>query len=364
MSMTGIRQGLAPVALLAAVLTGTGPAAGQEAGQAPLRETGQSAYPLFADDAPLDLKLTGPFKTVADDDDEREEYPAVIEFRRPDGSTAALDVQIRLRGKSRAEYCDFPPLSLDFDFPDGSATEGTVFAGQNRLKLVVQCRPTSRYTAYLVKEFLIYRMWNALTDRSLRVRWANLEYVYTDTRRPESRMEPAFFIEEDWEAAERLGMEVVETDTLDRASLDPPYTTLLVLFQYLIANTDWAVLDGPEGESCCHNGKVVRNGDGLNFVLPYDFDSTGLVNAEYAAPSVRQIRTVTQRQYRGFCGMNGELDGAIARLDSQHDRLIGILDDERLEARERTSAIRFLEDGFESLNDPRDRERRIERDCR
>jgi hypothetical protein len=356
MSIRAGRQSFVTAVLLAASLLGSGQARAQEAGS--------SARPLFADDTPLELKLTGPFNTVAEDDDERNEYPAIVELRRPDGSTATIDIQIRLRGKSRAEYCDFPPLSLDFDFPGGGSTDGTVFAGQNRLKLVVQCRPTPRYQAYLVKEFLIYRMWNALTDRSLKVRWANLEYVYTDSRRPESRMEPAFLIEEDWEAAERLGMEVVESDKLDRASLDPSHTALLILFQYLIANTDWAVIDGPEGEFCCHNGKVVRNDGGRNIVLPYDFDGAGLVNAEYAAPTLRQIRYVTQRLYRGFCTMNGELDGAIARIDSQHDRLIGILNDDRLDERERSGAIRFFEDGYETLNDPRDRERRIEKDCR
>lgn len=323
----------------------------------------QSPYPLFADQAPLTLRITGPFDTVADDDreDERSEYPAVIDFPAPDGGTISLDIEIRLRGKSRAAYCDFPPLSLDFS---RRAPEGTVFEGQNRLKLVNQCKRGDSYRAYLVKEFLIYRLWNALTDQSFRVRWANIEFVYTDSRRPQTRVEPAFLIEEEWEVAERLGAEVVETEKLSRESLDAPYTTLFILFQYLIANTDWAVLEGPEGDFCCHNGKVIRKDGGPYIVLPYDFDSAGLVNAEYAAPTLKQITYVTQRLYRGFCAMNDEIAGAIARLNDRHEQLVGILGDELLEERERRRAINFFDDGFEVFNDSRNLERRIYDDCR
>ena len=326
-------------------------------------QDGAEPHPLFADDTPLTLKLTAPFNTVARDDDaeEREEYPAVIEFPGSDGSPSSLDIEVRIRGKSRASYCDFPPLSLDF--PRGE-TSGTVFEGQNRLKLVVQCKTGSRYRAYLVKEFLIYRMLNALTDRSFRVRWSNVEFVYTDSRRPETRIEPAFLIEEDWEAAERLGMEVVDVEKPARESLDFGYTTLLILFQYLIANTDWAVIDGPEGEFCCHNGKVLQKDEGPYVVLAYDFDSSGLVNAEYAAPTLRQIRYVTQRLYRGFCIMNDEVEGAIALLNSRRELLLDILDSDLLEERDRESAVKFVEGGFEVLNDPKDLERRIYEDCR
>jgi hypothetical protein len=216
-----------------------------------------SAYPLFAEQAPLELRITAPFEDLSDDDEERPEYPAVVELTGPDGEDLTLDIEIRIRGNSRVANCSFPPLSLDFP-RDGVA--GTVFAGQDRIKLVVVCKPqNARHRDYLAQEFLIYRMLNELTDRSFRVRWANVEYVYSDNDRRAPFIEPAFLIEEDWEVAGRLGMQVVEAESLSVASLDSGHTALLAAFQYLIGNTDWAVIDGPPGELCCHNGKVVAN---------------------------------------------------------------------------------------------------------
>jgi hypothetical protein len=322
-----------------------------------------SPSPTFADQTPLTLKITAPFDTVADDEDERNEYPGVIEITGPDGSTVALDIEVRLRGKSRVENCDFPPLSLDFPRAE---TVGTVFEGQNRLKLVTQCKSGPRYQDYLVQEFLIYRMWNALTDRSFRARWATVEYVFTDRDRRQNVVEPAFLIEEDWEVAARLGMDVVETEEIAIASLDRRHTALFVIFQFVIGNTDWAVIEGPPDESCCHNGKVIGNGGEEPFiVLPYDFDNAGMINAEYAVPSdALSIAYVTQRLYRGFCVMNDEVEGAIAAVNGRRDRLLEILDDERLSERTRERSIDFVGDGFEIINDERDRQRRIYDDCR
>ena len=322
-----------------------------------------SAYSLFAEQTPLELKITAPFDDLSDDDEERPEYDSVIEFPGPDGENVALDIQVRIRGRSRVANCGFPPLSLDF--PQDDVGE-TVFAGQDRLKLVTLCERRDSYRDYLAQEFLIYRMLNALTDQSFRVRWANVEYVYSDNDRREPFVEPAFLIEEDWEVAERLGMEVVEVESLRVASLDTGHTALLTAFQYLVGNTDWAVIEGPPEEFCCHNGKVVANdGEAPFIVLPYDFDNAGLINAEYAVPSDRlPIRYVTQRLYRGFCVMNDEVEGAIATLNGHRERLLGILDDERLSERGRKRAIDFVSASFEILNDPRDRERRIYDDCR
>jgi hypothetical protein len=344
--------------LFAALLAGSSLVA------APVAAQSSSPYPLFAEQTPLELRITAPFEDLSNDDEERPEYPAVVELTGADGEQLPLDIEIRIRGNSRVANCSFPPLSLDFP-RDGVA--GTVFAGQDRIKLVVVCEPrNSRHRDYLAQEFLIYRMLNALTDRSFRVRWANVEYVYSDNDRRAPFVEPAFLIEEDWEVAERLGMQVVEAESLSVASLDAGHTALLTAFQYLIGNTDWAVINGPPGELCCHNGKVVaNNGEAPYIVLPYDFDNAGLINAEYAFPSDRlPIRSVTQRLYRGFCGMSGEVGGAIAMLEDHRERLLGILDDERLSERGRERAVDFVGDSFEILNDPRDRERRIYADCR
>lgn len=331
------------------------------AGQASAQST-QSPYPLFADQTPLSLKITAPFRTLArDDQEERPEHPALLEFSEPDGRHVSLDLQIRIRGNSRVTVCDRPPLSLQIK----DDADGTVFAGQDRLKLVVLCKSVDRYRDYLAEEFLIYRMLNALTDRSFRVRWASVEYVYNDTKRETSVVEPAFLIEADWEAAERLGAKVIEVPTIAKTALDAPHTELVALFQYLIGNTDWAVIEGPGDEFCCHNGKVIgKEGEPL-IVLPYDFDGAGMINTDYAAPAENlSIRYVTQRLYRGFCIMNDEIDGALARLNGQREQLKNILDDPLVSERSRERAMKWLDGSFEIFDDPKLLQKRIYDDCR
>lgn len=325
-------------------------------------QSSASASPAFADDTPLELKFTGPFLRLSRVLDERPEHDAVLEYIGPAEDIVSLDVEVRIRGRSRLENCDFPPLSIDFE---RDAVAGTVFAGQDRLKLVTLCKSGSSYEDYLRTEFLIYRLFNLLTDRSFRVRWATVEYVYTDTRRPRAETSAAFFIEEDWEVAERLAMEVVETESIDPELLDTRYTARLALFQFLVGNTDWAVTGGPPGDLCCHNGKPLRNADGRYIVLPYDFDNSGLVNAEYAVPNeILPIRSVRTRLYRGFCSMSDELDMAIDQKNALRDSVINLLDDPSIRDRTRERNLEYIGEFFEIINDPDERQEHFDERCR
>ena len=286
----------------------------------------------------------------------------MLEYLEQNGTNVAVDIEIRIRGRSRLDNCDFPPLSLDF--PRDAVAE-TVFAGQNRLKLVTLCKQSDTYRDYLTQEFLIYRMFNALTARSFRVRWATVEYVYTEVRRPRSMIEPAFLIEGDWEVAERLEMEAVETEELEVETLDAQYSALFALFQFLIGNTDWALIEGPPGDLCCHNGKVIGSTGEPFVVLPYDFDNSGLISTAYAVPSESlPIRSVRQRLYRGFCVMNEELYAAILHVNQQRERMISLLDDESIGERARKRAVKYLNDSFEVVNDREQRQEQIYERCR
>ncbi|MGD8340880.1 MAG: hypothetical protein PVH89_08860, partial [Gammaproteobacteria bacterium] len=317
--------------------------------------------PTFDDESPLELKLTGPFRELGRDPDDRPEHPAVIGFRGTDGQIVELEIEIRIRGNSRVRECRYPPLSLQFK-PDDPT--GTVFAGQDRLKLVTLCQNSRSYLGYLAQEFMIYRMLNVLTDRSFRVRWATVEYLDTSARRPEPRTAPAFLIEADWEVAERLGLELIETETIDVDAQDAGHLALLSMFQYLIGNTDWSLFEGPPGEDCCHNGKVVGSPAGPMYVIPYDFDNSGLIDAEYAVPAEGLgIRSVTRRLYRGLCRWNDELPAVIAELNRQRENLEAVFDSDLIEERVRRRSLGWLERSFEIINDPEELEEEIYEVC-
>jgi len=318
--------------------------------------------PLFADDTSLQLTIEGPFRRLSRDGRERPERAGLLRYRDAQDQEVILDVEIRIRGNSRLEICSFPPLRLDFP---RSQLGGTMFAGQNQLKLVTLCRRQDSYRDYLPQEYQIYRAFNALTDRSFRVRRVVVEYVETEGRRPESFTEPAFLIEEDWEVAERHDMEVVEVESLRIQDLHRRHTTLLAVFQFMIGNTDWSSLRATAGEDCCHNG-VVIGGPGMDaIVVPYDFDQSGVISTAYAKPNpALPIRSVRQRLYRGYCAMNGELEWVIQRLNEQRAEIVGVFDSERVGERQRNRALDYLRESYEIINDPEQRNEEIVEACR
>jgi hypothetical protein len=311
--------------------------------QAPVR-------PLFGSGETLELRITASFRELIRSGDDRPEFDGMVEIDDATAGPIALPVEIRVRGVSRLANCDFPPLRIDFA-REGVA--GTVFAGQNNLKLVTLCKRGTDYREYLALELLIYRMFNVLTEHSYRVRPANIEFVYSDARRAESYIEPAFFIEERWEAAERLGLEPVEADSVSIASLEPEHTALLTMFQFLIGNTDWSMLRGPVGEACCHNVTPFDAASGERVVLPYDFDQSGLIDTEYAVPSPQvRVRSVRDRVYRGFCSMNDRLDSVVEHFNAERASLEALLNDETISEKGRRRALDYVDSFFEIVNDP------------
>lgn len=318
--------------------------------------------PLFEDATPLELTIEAPLETLERNADEREELDGIVRYRTPSGEEIVLDAEIRVRGKSRLTLCDFPPLRLDFD---RDALEGTVFAGQNHLKLATLCKRRDAYREYLAQEFQIYRAYNALTDYSFRVRWATVTYVDTDDARGGTFTEPAFLIEEDWEVAERHGLEALDLPAVPLAELDVRQGALLSLFQYMIANTDWSGISAAPDEDCCHNGKPIgRVADGRIVVVPYDFDHAGLIQAEYAFPrSHLPIRSVRQRLYRGYCATQEGLAWAVERFNAEREAIEAVFDAEPVGERTRGRTLDYLADFYEVINDPGDLEKEIVDDC-
>lgn len=338
---------------LTAVACGFTAAAAQEA----------SLAPLFESDTALELTIELPLRQLYRDGvDDRPEYDSIVRYRAADGTEVELEAEIRVRGRSRLEYfCDFPPLRVDFDRDD---VGGTVFAGQNHLKLVTLCSRSDSYRDYLAQEHAIYKALNALTERSFRVRWAAIEYVDTDTRRGSAFVEPAFFIEEDWAVAKRTGANILEVRTLDVADLDVRMAALLGLFQFMIGNTDWSAIRPPPDDSCCHNGKPIGTGYENVIVLPYDFDHAGLVDADYAAPSSRlPIRTVRQRLYRGYCTLNAELDWAVARFNASRAEIEAAFAAAPVHERTRERTLEYVAEFYEIVNDAERRREEIVEDC-
>lgn len=140
-----------------------------------------------------------------------------------------------------------------------------------------------------------------------------------------------------------------------------------MLFQYLIGNTDWDVLAGPGPDACCHNVRVIGSEEPrVRIPVPYDFDSAGLVDAEYAAPHAKlPIRSVTQRLFRGFCRHNADLPAARGDLLGLRPAILELLRAEsRITPVRRRAVERYFEDFFAVLASDARFEREISAQCR
>jgi hypothetical protein len=322
----------------------------------------QTLQPLFSRSSPIALTIEAPFRTLQRERMDAPELPGTVRYAGTDGREIALSVQIRPRGMSRRSLCTFPPLRLNFKTKEAA---GTIFEGQDKLKLVTHCKPNDSYRTYITQEYEIYKAYNVLTPHSFRVRWASIDYVDTDTNRTAS--EPAFLIEDEHAAAERLGMDMIEVESQQPSDLDPAQLTLLALFHYMIGNTDWSPLAARPGETCCHNGKVLAESDhgAARIVLPYDFDQAGLIDADYAAPAqTLDIRSVTDRLYRGFCTMNGEVGSALERMRAARDEVMAIFDSDQLPRRRRADAVSYVRDFYSLIDDPERVQASIVAQCR
>lgn len=263
--------------------------------------------PLFRSNDVIDVKIVAPLSTLLSERPVEEELPATLEYENEAEELVTLDIQVRTRGRFRRQtkICPFPPLRLNFKT---SQVEGTLFHKQDKVKLVTHCRPSSKYTQSILREFLTYRMLNVMSDSSFRVRLLNITWVDTENKR-KTDQRFGFIIEHRDRLANRMGMRVVDTTRTALDALDPGYTNLVSVFHYMIGNTDFSPIAGAKEDYCCHNHILIGNEGEPYWSVPYDFDQSGMVDAPHAGPNPRfRLRNVQQRLYRGRCVNNNLLD--------------------------------------------------------
>jgi hypothetical protein len=278
---------------------------------------------LFRSDEPLVLRLETPLRAVLADRADREYQPSRIQVGGAQGEPLSIDLRVRVRGKSRAEACDFPRL-----------------------------------------ERQIYLALNLLTDASLRTRAAKVTYFDTDRAR-ENPNRLGFLIEDEERFAERAGFTTVSVESVENSRYDPSALALLDVFQFFIGNTDWSARQGPAGDTCCHNVVPFARPDGVLVPVPYDFDAAGLVDAPYALPSERlPIQSVRERLYRGGCRDVAELEPVFDLFTARRDALTALFTTEvGLSERRAERAREYIDEFYAVLADDARSEREFRRNC-
>ncbi|HEX6316229.1 MAG TPA: hypothetical protein VFZ73_15275 [Gemmatimonadaceae bacterium] len=304
---------------------------------------------LFTADTPVELTLVGNYKVIAKDRDtlSTTEYWGEVRMKDGNGADLKIPVQLRTRGHYRLanRNCSFVPLRLDFKKGD---VKGTVFDGQDKLKLITHCRSNDQYDEYMVREYLAYKVHNLITPRSYRARMAKVTYVDSATGNPIETRNGVFLEHED-DVARRMEGEIVEIRRALFDDVDQNQILELAIFAAFIGHVDWSL-------AALHNVRLVKQQNGNFMPVLYDMDFTGLVSTKYSIPDPRLgIRSVKDRLYRGPCKMPEELAAFFTPYRENKDAILKLYDDTPgLDNRYRNDAKNWLTQWFKLLESPRD----------
>jgi hypothetical protein len=214
-------------------------------------------------------------------------FPARFVAKLPDSSNVNEKVSLVVRGHFRRDYCYIPPLKLIFKKDTSS-----VLYPLKSIKLVNTCKLNNANEQNLLKEYLVYKIYNLLTDKSIRVRLLNIEYKDSAEKKSDYTGH-AFLTEDIKDMAKRNGcIEYTKGKVMTEAT-NRKQMTMVSIFEYMIGNLDWSV-------PALHNIKVIQlNTDSSSrpYAVPYDFDYSGLVNTDYAVPDAMfNTESVQERQ--------------------------------------------------------------------
>jgi hypothetical protein len=261
-------------------------------------EQRQSIFDVLHHEEILELTLETSIDHFKQNRRSEENRKGRIAFRDAQGKKQVWNVKVSMRGAFRRIHCDeMPPLKLNFKKSDLAAAG---LAPYDDLKLVPFCSDNheiARETLY--REYLAYRLYNAVTDYSFRVQLVQIKYIDTESGAISEQW--AFLIEDTAQLRDRIGAEKAESDNIfnpDPERFDREYLKTVSVFQYMIGNTDWSL-------STCKNLKLfVKNGKFI--AVPYDFDFSALVNPPYFAPD--SDYGLTSRFQRVYIGPREDID--------------------------------------------------------
>jgi hypothetical protein len=300
---------------------------------------------LFRVTEPLSVTLTANWRAVNGDrnPESTRTWPATIEFAKDDGALVSMPVQVGTRGHARLKICSAPPLRLEFP---KDQTKGTVFDGHGALKLGTHCH--NDYEEYVLREYAVYVLYNLLTPRSYRARLAKVTYVDAASKRVNGT-KYGLFIEDADDVAKRLDGQIVDLQKVTFARVDMETLTLMMLFEYMIGNTDMSMF-------LLHNIRLVQTQAGMRYTVPYDFDYSGLVRAMYAVPAAHfKLSSVRERLYIGPCRTAAELEPFFDKMRALKTNALALYDTlPDMKPYYRKEAKAYLEEFYKTIDNPRD----------
>jgi len=288
-----------------------------------------------------------------------EYFPAELIIHLTDSTSIVKNIRLKARGNFRRGHCFFPPIYLNFKT---DPIEQTELAGIKKIKMVTHCSASKAYRAYVLREFMAYKVYTILTENSFRVRLLNINYI--DTGKKERHYEQIGFLIEPMDLlTKRLNAVEVRQEIMLGKNLLPEETTFVALFEYFLGNTDWRFNGG-------HNMKYIKLSELLKpypVPVPYDFDHAGFVNTSYAMSQTwSSARKVTDRDFLGYCQENEDVyRKAIDLFNTKKDEIINTIETfEYLDVKDKKHILSFVNEFFVLAERPQDLIWKLKNECR
>jgi hypothetical protein len=297
---------------------------------------------LFQNGPPIEVTLTSEFEQINKErtPNNSKVFPGVLMVDGKD-----IPVKLGSRGHLRLNprTCEFVPIRIEF------ATEqiaGSIFEGHTTLKLGTHCRNDQAFDQYVMREYLTYKLANLVTPFSFRARLARATYVDASSKKTISTHN-AMFLEQEDDVARRLGGRGVSLPQMLFKDFDQDALTMMMLLEYMLGNTDYSIW-------ALHNVVIVQDKSRKFFPVPYDFDSSGMVHAPYAAPDPRlHLGAVTERLYRGPCRTVEEFNTAAEPFRARKAEMFAAIESlKELNDKHRREMNDYLESFFRIIETP------------
>ncbi|MBD0284328.1 MAG: hypothetical protein M3342_09560 [Bacteroidota bacterium] len=300
---------------------------------------------LFSSDEVLELKFSGSIRELFNDRGNTPQYrPLTLTYKEKDNSETTIHLRAKTRGHFRRDKtnCTYPPILLNFH---KGASGTSLFKDQDKLKLVVPCQGEN----FVVREYLVYKLYNLLTPTSFRARLVRATF-YDSVRKKEAATFYAMLLEDEQQMAARNKTNILNVKGVNGEGTETETFLKMAVFQYMIGNTDWSV-------PYLHNIQLLSFGPStIPYVVPYDFDHAGIVNAPYALPPEQlELKSTQERRFRGYCINDMKaFDAVIATFNRLKNDFYSVYTTcPLLDAKYVSATTRFLDQFYETINNPK-----------
>lgn len=277
----------------------------------------QSIFESLQYEEVLNMEMEVDLDALINGEGKKKYQEAQLRYENAQGEEITWNIEVKQRGKSRRRLCDFPPLKLRFSKEDLAAQNLAPF---HTLKLVTHCLDDAIISKEnLLKEYLAYKIFNELTDKSLEVQLVKL--TYRDLSRNGKKLKRwGFIIQNHDELANELAAEDCDCLNLGGDYLNRSQEALVSVFQYMIGNQDWSV-------RMARNVKTIRPKNGAPIILvPYDYDFSGFVDAAYAIPNPDlNVLSVKDRVYMGLKDNEMMIKTALDEVYMKKDKIYQVI---------------------------------------